>query len=493
MKQIVKAAALLTGFSVLTRAVGFLYRIYLSRTLGAEYLGIYQIVLSVFTVFLTLTSSGIPVTVSRYTAKYGKSGNHSAQNSIVTAACCLGLVISASLSAILLLFRGAFSYLFADQRCMPVFLALLPGFLASSVYSAFRGGLWGRKSYFSYSLVEFLEELSMVLAGVLLISGVDQIMGQTIRAGAAVSISYTVSAALTVILYFRRGGRLSRFSSQLKPLIRSSAPITSVRLASCVLNSFIAIILPARLTLYGYSDALALFGVFSGMVMPLLFLPGTVTGSINLVLVPEISSSNHELEKHHLRSKIETAFNFSLAVACIAFPAYLACGSQFASSLYHSETAGTLLRNNAFLMIPMALSMVSSTVYNSLGFEYKAMISFFVGAVVMLLCLWFLPKFIGIYALTVGHFANQVICILLNLTGIRKAVPLSSKFLTNTLILLGFGIASGFFAYECMQLFGLFLPPLFASFLAMGIGMAFSLTIALLFKIIDISAILKKS
>lgn len=44
MKQIVKAAALLTGFSVLTRAVGFLYRIYLSRTLGAEYLGIYQIV-----------------------------------------------------------------------------------------------------------------------------------------------------------------------------------------------------------------------------------------------------------------------------------------------------------------------------------------------------------------------------------------------------------------------------------------------------------------
>ena len=44
-----------------------------------------------------------------------------------------------------------------------------------------------------------------------------------------------------------------------------------------------------------------------------------------------------------------------------------------------------------------------------------------------------------------------------------------------------------------MQLFGLFLPPLFASFLAMGIGMAFSLTIALLFKIIDISAILKKS
>ena len=493
MKQIVKAAALLTGFSVLTRAVGFFYRIYLSRTLGAEYLGIYQIVLSVFTVFLTLTSSGIPVTVSRYTAKYGKAGNYAAQNSIVTAACCLGLVISAVLCAVLLLFRNVFSYLFADQRCMPVFLALLPGFLASSVYSAFRGGLWGRKSYFSYSLVEFLEELSMVLAGILLISGVDKLMGQAVRAGLAVSISYTVSAVLTVILYFRRGGRLSRFSSQLKPLVKSAAPITSVRLASCVLNSFIAIILPARLTLYGYTDALALFGVFSGMVMPLLFLPGTVTGSINLVLVPEISSSNNDLERQTLKHKIETAFNFSLAVACIAFPAYLACGSQFAAALYNSQTAGTLLQRNAFLMIPMALSMVSSTVYNSLGYEYKAMISFFIGAVIMLLCLWFLPKYIGIYALTVGHFANQVVCILLNLSGIHKTVPLSGKFLTNTLILLAFGAASGFFAYQSMQLFSLFLPVLPATFLAMGLGMGFSLAVALLFRIIDLSAVLKKS
>lgn len=493
MKQIVKAAALLTVFSILTRAVGFLYRIYLSRTLGAEYLGIYQIVLSVFSVFLTITSSGIPVTVSRYTAKYGRNGNRSAQNGIVTAACCLSLAISTILSAVMLLFRDAFSYLFADRRCMPVFLALLPGFLASSVYSAFRGGLWGRKSYFSYSLVEFLEELSMVLAGVLLISGADRLAGKTIRAGAAVSVSYTVSAVLTVILYFRRGGRLAGLSGRLKPLIRSSAPITSVRLASCALNSFIAIILPARLTLYGYSDALALFGVFSGMVMPLLFLPNTITGSINLVLVPEISSSNNESEKQSLSNKIESAFNFSLAVACIAFPAYLACGSQFASALYHSETAGALLRNNAFLMIPMALSMVSGTVYNSLGFEYKAMRSFLIGAGMMLLCLWFLPKFIGIYALTVGHFANQTICILLNLTGIRKTVPLNYKFLTNTLILLGVGTASGFFARECMQLFGLFLPPLFAAIPAMGIGMAFSLTIALLFRIIDISAILKKA
>lgn len=58
-------ASLVTALSVAERGLGFLYRIVLSRLIGAEGLGLYQVALSLFSVFLTLGTGGIPVTVSR--------------------------------------------------------------------------------------------------------------------------------------------------------------------------------------------------------------------------------------------------------------------------------------------------------------------------------------------------------------------------------------------------------------------------------------------
>ena len=57
-------------FTGLTRLFGFIFRIWLSRTIGPESLGIYQISFSIFMVLLTIISSGLPLIISRMTAKY---------------------------------------------------------------------------------------------------------------------------------------------------------------------------------------------------------------------------------------------------------------------------------------------------------------------------------------------------------------------------------------------------------------------------------------
>ena len=61
--------SIVTILSVAERGLGFLYRIVLSRLLGAEGLGIYQVALSLFAFFLTIGSGGIPITVSRIITK----------------------------------------------------------------------------------------------------------------------------------------------------------------------------------------------------------------------------------------------------------------------------------------------------------------------------------------------------------------------------------------------------------------------------------------
>ena len=102
MKSIFKSVALISVFSVLTRLLGFLLRIFLARTIGAEALGIYQVALSVFMVLLTIVSSGLTLIISRMTASYRVSQDKKASASLVTSAMLVGLAVSVILCLIIL-------------------------------------------------------------------------------------------------------------------------------------------------------------------------------------------------------------------------------------------------------------------------------------------------------------------------------------------------------------------------------------------------------
>ena len=69
MKSLAKAVITLTAFTVAERMLGFLFKIYLSREIGAVGMGIYSVALSFFFVLLTLLTSGVPLVVSKLTAK----------------------------------------------------------------------------------------------------------------------------------------------------------------------------------------------------------------------------------------------------------------------------------------------------------------------------------------------------------------------------------------------------------------------------------------
>ena len=85
MDGLFKTTAVVTVFSLAEKFLGFLYRIYLSRTIGSEGLGLYQIALSVFALLMTLSCSGIPATVSRLITKYRSEGKGNRIDGVSTA------------------------------------------------------------------------------------------------------------------------------------------------------------------------------------------------------------------------------------------------------------------------------------------------------------------------------------------------------------------------------------------------------------------------
>ena len=479
-------AAYILIFTVISRVVGFIYRIYLSNIIGPEGMGIYQIVFAVFGVLITLTSSGIPVTVSRQSAIYFQNSNRDSAERTVTAAAVIGLVTSGIISILILLFRNQLRWIFADARCMPIFLCLIPAFVFSSLYSACRGGLWGEKNFFLYSFTEFVEELLLVGIGVLLLQFADGIFSGAFYASLAVCISYCVAAIVTFVLYVRRRKFFQAPKGFIKPLLKSSMPLTGVRLCSNVLNSLIAIIIPARLCLTGMntSEALSVFGIMSGMTLPLLFLPDTFVSSVAMLLVPELSADHANRDPAFLQ-KTEFAISFALAVALMCMPAFIACGKGIGLFLYGNEIAGAYLQQCAFVMIFMCLSLITNTIMNSMGLEYKTMKNFLVGASALLLCIWFLPGYIGIYALMAGYCVNLFLNTVLNLVTIRKHAGIRLRFLRPLLGYAALLVPATFLSRYVYNLATAFLPFSAGVLLACAFSFGMCAGLAFLFRFIS--------
>ena len=94
MKSLFKTVATITFFAIITRVLGFFFRIYLSRMLGPEALGIYQISISVFFVLLTFVASGMPLVVSKITARLYAKQDKKTEGSLVSVSLIISIITS---------------------------------------------------------------------------------------------------------------------------------------------------------------------------------------------------------------------------------------------------------------------------------------------------------------------------------------------------------------------------------------------------------------
>lgn len=422
-------ASIVTGLSVAERALGFLYRIVLSRLIGAEGLGLYQVALSLFGLFLTIGTGGLPITVSRLVTKSKAENRPKGESSAVGGGITVCLLLTLPVALFLFLFGGKLPFLFSDERSFSVFRILLIGLCFSSVYAVIRGYFWGNKEFLAPSIMEIAEESVMVIVGVMLLQSVASPASGAEKAAWAVVISYLFSCTLSLSWFFIRGGKISSPRSSLKPLFKSSLPITAVRASGSLVNSAVAVLLPVMLLRAGWSEseALKLFGVVSGMVLPILFIPSTVIGSLALVLVPELSEDFYRHNLERLRANLARGLKFSFLIACFLIPFFFALGDDLGALAYSNAMAGEMIRNSCLLLLPMSITMISNSMLNAMGYEKQTFIFYFVGAAAMLLCILFLPPLCGAYAYIVGMGSSFLLTAFCNLVFLFKKVPVYPK------------------------------------------------------------------
>lgn len=477
-RNIYQTATLVTVLSVMERTLGFLYRIVLSRLIGAEGLGIYQVALSVFSVFVTIGSGGIPVTVSRLISKSKAEENGKSENTIATSGVFFCLCLTLPVCLGFFLFKNAFDFLFSDPRSEYVFGILLLGLCCTCLYAVLRGRFWGNKKFLLTSTVEILEEGVMVIVGILLLRGACSPFDGAKKAAVAVVISYLVSFSVTLVFYFLHKGRFCSPFGKLKPLISSALPITAVRTGGTLISSAVAVLLPAMLIKNGYSsaDALAVFGVVSGMVMPVLSTPSTLIGSISLVLVPELAEDYYKKDEKRLTHNVERGIFLSLLIACALTPFFSALGGDLGKALFSNALAGEMIERFCFMLIPMSISIITTGILNSLNFEKQTLAHYFIGAATMLFCVLFLPHKLGANAYPTGLTTSFILTALLNLNLLRKTIRFSAAFIKKCLFVFALVLP--------LSLVGKFVYLPCSIFFGVGLGITFTAIIMLVFTIL---------
>jgi len=424
LKTLFKAVALITFFSILTRIAGFLFRIYLSRAIGPEELGVYQVSISIFFVLLTFVASGLPLIISRSTAKYSTMKDYKKEKSIIGGSLLISIITSVLLIGFVLLFKDVFSWLFTDDRCYQILIILLPAVFLTAIFGVFRGWLWGKNNYFAVCFTEFVEQISrIVLCFILLSTAIFELNGASI-ASLSLTISCVISAIMIIIFFFVTGGRIGKPQKIYQDLIKPSTPITTVRIITSLVQPLIAIIIPLRLVAAGYtnSQALSLFGIAIGMTMPLLFIPSAIIGSLSMALIPDLSSAVTKQDTKHIHNRISTSLLFTMFFSTLFVPLFMGAGEQIGEFFYDNIQSGVLLVYSAWFMIPFGITSITSSILNAIGLELKSMKNYILGAVLLLLCVWFLPKYIGIYALVWGMGLCMITSGILNLIMIKKHV-----------------------------------------------------------------------
>ena len=360
---------LLTITGLVNQLLGFVYRILLSRLVGAEVMGLYQLVMPVFSVLLSVTAIGLTAAVANLTAEYRALGREGAAEQVLRRCLVLLACLLVLPTLALLVFSDPISvYILGDARTRLGLLLLPPCVLLTGVENLHKHAFYGAGLVRPPAFSEVLEQVVRTCAvlGLLLLflpQNPERTVGLIV---AGMVICEVFSACTLTLLWHRRqggGGERERGRVLDRRIAKVALPVAATALLGNLMGSACAVIIPQKLVEgMEVSQAVSAFGVLFGMSLPMLGLPTAFISALGLVLMPKLSQAAALGRWQEVRRRVSGAM---LATSVLMLPAMLAVlGPDLGVLLFREPTAGAYLPP---LAVSVALSCYRSVLACSLN------------------------------------------------------------------------------------------------------------------------------
>lgn len=437
--SIVHGSLTLFGAGLFTRSLGFVYRIYLSRSIGSQGMGILSMIGPILGFAVTIAMAGLPVAIAKVVAEQAQLNPRAVRTVLRVSLATVGILGATMLVAVAVLVPTLSGSVLPDPRTRIPLYAMSPLLVIIPFSAVLRGYFQGLRQMAVPAIAQVLEQVVRTGAVIFLVSITlpHGLVEGVVGAAVGSVIGEASGLAILIVEYLRRP-RMDRDLPDGPPppsartllweMLVIAVPVTITRLVAAATEVADATMIPRRLRVAGFSQAAAtgFLGNLTGMAIPLLFFPTVITLALAENLIPAVSQAaalgDLDRVRHRARKALQVAFLVSLPTSAV----FLIFGRTLAALFYQRPEVGDLIVPLAFTGPFLYLEMTLTAILRGLGHATIPTVNGLVGAAVRLTVIYFLAAVptIGIRAVIWGVAADLALSFLLNYMALTHYLPI---------------------------------------------------------------------
>lgn len=416
--NVIKGTLILTTAGILSKILGFFYRIYLSRCIGAAGMGLFQIVMPAAGIVFAICSSGIQTAISKFCCDK--------KNDFLWLISGLLLSIPTSLILTFIVYTNAdfiATRFILNEACSSLLKILSLSFPFAAFHNCINGFYFAKKKTAIPAFSQLFEQIIRFCAVYIYVT----IYASDGNASVLCAIYSNLFGEIASFLYctcaifytfikskYNNTHKKSSLMSKIREIFKFSFPLTANRLLMHIFQSAEAVLVPAQLIVYGLSksDSVSIYGILTGMAMPLILFPTALTNSLAVMLLPAVSELNLENNNKSIKSTINKCITFCISTGVLSTAIFIFYGSYAGAIVFNQPEVRNYVCILAWLCPFIYLTVTMGSILNGLGETTATCIQNISGIIVRLIFLVILVPKYGITMYMAGLLCSQIlVCI----------------------------------------------------------------------------------
>ena len=419
--------------ALIIRSMNMFFRVFMADTIGAEGIGLYQLIISVYIFYAAISTTGISLTATRlfsdFTARgeYGKA-KYSVEKCIIISL-FLGIVLGSAM-----FFTSDFTaeYFLKDKRTAISLRFLAPSLPFMAVSACIRGYFVARRQTIQTSVEQLLEQVIEmgVFALAFAVLKPDTLEKACCTAVLGTTMAEVISFVYSIICYIFDIRKLSCKNQKADGLLRKMIPIAVPVMANSCLRSGLSavenVLIPLGLKKNGSDSAKALaqYGIINGMAMPVLVFPTVFILPFASLIVPEMSEAFTKRHIKSIRHITEKMFRLTLLYSIPVTVIFIFFAKNICQALYHNDTAGIFLAVLAPVVPFMYLDSVVDGILKGLNEQTSYLIFNIIDSLIRVALTYILLPKMGIKGMIIVIIVSELLNTLMSIARLIKVTEI---------------------------------------------------------------------
>ena len=408
--KFVKSTIILILGGGITKLLAMVIKIFLTRSIGDEGIGLYMIVLPTFNLFITLCTLSLSTAISKLIAERGQG------RKIILPLIPFSLIYNFILMIVLILLSPTIAnkLLNNSMAYYPIMGVsfTLPFICISNILKGYFYGKERMGPYVISNIVEQIVRLLLIIFIIpkLLIFGVCKaVLGVVL-----INVVSEFSSIICLFLFMPKNKiNIRDFKGQdgvVKDVLNISLSATGSRLIGSISYFLEPVILTFVLTMAGYSKDFIVreYGIITGYVYPLLLIPSFFTMAISTSLLPVIANNYARGNYVYTKKKLKQALIISVIIGGLFTGIFMIIPGPLLKIIYNTTLGEKYIITVAPFFLLHYIQGPLTSYLQAVDKSKEAMIGTLVGAIIKNLLLLVLPFFIGIWGFVVASIVNII-------------------------------------------------------------------------------------